>query len=481
MTPTNHFFTVYPGKPQKLTTTCDDPPYDSLISQVIRYACGSIPDTTEVPKHFTAEDSECILIGTEKRDDELLLYTLQHTTLFDDKQSTFRFIPALVVYLKKQSEKAWAPKDLLRKAKDYYDKYITYEATFKANHNVWNHRKFASIPFEVFTSNAIRENPEQTRLRLLGLQKRHLYTVDGVTETDDLSIMTFNVQTYETALRDMETAPGKLKKIVSIIEDSNVDVVAIQEDLNVRPAGVVFQKYTRVAKCTAEQYYWQNRLMENSFLVHKDKTANDVDDLKELQLQEIQVTEGSKTPRCAVLLRIKVGGRPLIICNTHLNGGRWDDKDFRTTVKQKEIQLRAVLRRVRPHIFVGDFNGGPDRVRATHDLDRYDVFKVLSQEEKQLYLDYHTAAHAFLVQKGYVAVYAERDVQKTSLYGAVTDWFYVRKDLPVVDLKVEVINASDVSDHHAVVVRMKIARRRTAVDPHDDELPEWRQAANRKA
>lgn len=478
---TVYCYTVYP-EVEMFEVSCDDPPYDTLLSKCIKVICELYTSigterrdkflelSVKSPVEVFARNAQAILIGaqailTNYKEDVWAVYSLQYSVRFDKKSRKREFVPLMVIYCIADRNIIEAEfthqvrQSMERDATVFYGKYIEHEKKYRELHNVWHFHRFAGVPLEMFMRED-EHNPELKRQHIETV-KDHLVDNPG-TRPESLTILSFNVQTYETALADIQTADEKLRKLADIIERGNTDVVALQEDLSPTPTTFIVPSYERVVVSYAEQYLPENRFMVNSWLVKKDKEQNLSTVLHNRDVAKIQITEKSRTPRSAACIEFNTGTRNIILCNVHINGGRWDDKDFRTTLHQKEDQLKGLLRRILPDIIVGDFNGGPDRVRADHDLKSLPLYKDLSDYEKTLYLDYHVMAHALLREYDYVPAYSEPEVKKTSKYGVVTDWVYVHRSLPVTDVKVEVIDALDVSDHNAVKVTLQFLPREDA-------------------
>ena len=76
-----------------------------------------------------------------------------------------------------------------------------------------------------------------------------------------LRLLTFNVQAYQTA-----KTGAKRERMRVLLESSNADIIALQEDLQSRPAGVMPSFYTVVAQCRAERT--ANGYLYNTILAH---------------------------------------------------------------------------------------------------------------------------------------------------------------------------------------------------------------------
>lgn len=123
----------------------------------------------------------------------------------------------------------------------------------------------------------------------------------------------------------------------------------------------------------------------------------------------------------------------------------------------KEDALRRLLDSRRPpDIIVGDFNGERSPKRARKTLATHPVFQQLrSKQDQTAFLQYYRRCHQMLGQRGYVPAYRDTSLV-TSRYGGLPDWVYVRRGLGATVQSVKVVPADTCSDHHAVLVRLRL-------------------------
>lgn len=144
-------------------------------------------------------------------------------------------------------------------------------------------------------------------------------------------------------------------------------------------------------------------------------------------------------------------GNGIVVVNTHLPGGRFEDRDFRNRVTYKRDMLRDILEAYDfPAVICGDFNGAPDDGDA---LAGYNVYRELATAvDREVFTEYYAGVHTFLRSVGYESI-APRPAS-TSRFGTCPDWIYGRGVAP---REVGLVPAFDgdayLSDHHAVIAR----------------------------
>jgi len=178
----------------------------------------------------------------------------------------------------------------------------------------------------------------------------------------------------------------------------------------------------------------------------------------------IDITDKCEVPRCATFITIgndtsDTNSKPITIANTHICGGRFDDKKFKDIFDVKSNEITDVIAH-NPTIIVGDFNGGYNHEIAKHVLSGYDVYRDLSSEDKELFIRYYTSTHTTLIDSGYEPAYNEYQIGKTSVYGGIPDWIYYLPDV-LVPTQAHTVNFTDINgkrltDHNAVYVSFSI-------------------------
>lgn len=275
-------------------------------------------------------------------------------------------------------------------------------------------------------------------------------TQKGVT----LRILSLNVQEYRVVHRK-DKLQTRLKKL---IEDSNADIVALQEDRE-NHAGLSFGRYNDASSCQSNIRKKNNtNSMRNSFLVHTNR-----DRAIKISAEKnpwIDFKDRCPTARCAAFLNVKIGEHRLIICNVQLCGSPFDEEYVIQSIREKHEKLDEIINtkrmqveqllQKRPDIVLGDFHGDIDTT-TDGTIGRYKL-KSLDLEILQMLEVYRHGIHAFIGEKGYIPAFNRNQVKITNRDGGVVDWIYVKPEVFGKITNIHVLEALDVSTHNALVI-----------------------------
>lgn len=252
------------------------------------------------------------------------------------------------------------------------------------------------------------------------------------------TLMTFNVQNYETANVD---------KIHQFIESIGADIVCLQEDnSNMIKKHDNLSSYEVKSYCLAEFEVWKwGGHLTNTILVKKE-LAPFVESL--VQNNKDYIYEYCPKERCAATIKLNNG---IVISNLHLCGGRFDDPNYQGLTKEKDYSIRKLINKYHPDIILGDFNGEKNPQMAKNRLITHPIYNKLTNESrKQQFLEYYTSGHKVLENNKYQDTYqGDYDKLITSKFGGLPDWIYINPNK--VSFKNTVIhNTLHLSDHNAV-------------------------------
>merc|ERR1712232_623981 len=194
------------------------------------------------------------------------------------------------------------------------------------------------------------------------------------------------------------------------------------------------------------------------------------------------------TPRSAAVAElVHVGsGQHVVVCSTHLCGGRFEDTQFvvesleARNIRAEQIQKlhSSINLSGLPCVIAGDFNvmfngfneGSPFRA----DTERYFMGKLQSAALKlasdcgyapncadytfdDFYVPFQTAVHKVLGDLGYATAYGKSDADesmKSSMRTGCVDWIYVKGVGSMKDERLIAAIAKDLSDHEAMMVKL---------------------------
>jgi len=265
-----------------------------------------------------------------------------------------------------------------------------------------------------------------------------------------VNVLTLNVQAFESCGDECE-------KIFSKMSSYKPDIICTQEDLIDSPFSEIAEAYgyKLVDQCEAE---WHS----GTKLSNKIYTGKDV---KVTESGSKMLKGGCETPRCAVFA--KIGG--VVIVNLHMCGGKFDDSLYDKLSDTRSNDIRDIIRTIKPDLIVGDFNSEPTSESSLKTLSRHPMFKGLSHEEKEKFLEYYTSHHQTLEESGYLPAYTVKTVGKTSIFGGTPDLMYYNPDsLNVKTVKnTEYFIENGLSDHNGVVV--KFDKRKLSGQPSADK------------
>lgn len=296
--------------------------------------------------------------------------------------------------------------------------------------------RFLSIPINVLKTfvSTMQEKKHVERMNSIGL------LATATAEKKRIKVLTFNVQCYERASPD---------QIVAFIEESNADVVCMQE--HVSSVQLPLKKYSLVSLCTGEKTKDNKSRVSNAILITKQLSKQ----VKKMSTDVIKFAKkrADDVERCATI--VCVDG--ICIANVHLTGGRIDDKQFRTLAAQKADQVETLVRAAVPDVIVGDFNAESNDVEALRTLATYPLFLSLGDVDKELFLNYYLAGHKRLQTMGYFTALSELATRPTSIYGGVPDWVYTQKGGRARVVGYERLNTlPHLSDHNALLAIVEL-------------------------
>lgn len=258
-----------------------------------------------------------------------------------------------------------------------------------------------------------------------------------------LSVLTLNVQTYETC-----HAQNTCDAITADLENLRPEVLAVQEDWFDSPADQ-FKGYLLAAKCKAEQL--NGRFLANSIYLRSDVAGS--------APEALDISGGCSVPRCATFVTVK----GIRIANLHACGGRFDDRKYAKMAaeKTKEQHVELVAQK-KPDLIVGDFNADNDPQAAERALQGYELYKKLDEKNKALFRDFFLGHVAALKKRGFMAAYDSRAVGPTSVYGSTVDWMYYKQEVlePVGPPTVVKTIDKKYTDHNGVLVTFRVLNRR---------------------
>ena len=277
-----------------------------------------------------------------------------------------------------------------------------------------------------------------------------IYVTSEKAQMRTISVMTLNVQFYKPSDKHKNNIYSNLyNDIGQIILKYMPDVLCLQEDVSPRPFSLnIGMFYNEIISCEAQKIDWIDSVnyMTNTIFVRNDKN------LSVKTYRQCILPDGGFAPRCAV--SVNVDG--ITISNTHLQGGRYVDEQYKSMVNLKSEEMTNIIETLKPDIIVGDFNGGTNKY-ADILLRDYPVYKALNQVEKQDFIYYLTDVHELLKKKGYSPAYTEDQISKTSVYGGLIDWMYFKKCVTVshVSAIMEILD-NELSDHAGVMVTFEV-------------------------
>lgn len=253
------------------------------------------------------------------------------------------------------------------------------------------------------------------------------------------TLMTLNVKNYQDA---------DISEIYEFIEVHQPDILCLQEDNSkmIKKHRKHLSDYQVISYCKAEDASWSaiGGRLANTILVKKT-----LQDLAE-PLYSIKIHGNCPTPRCAASIIFK---EKATISNIHLCGGRFDDRNYHALKKAKGKSIQRLIDEYQPEIIVGDLNGESTLKGAKKHLKKHPIFKNLSDDEKEIFLKYHTSAHTKLIKNDYQAPYDDH-FGSTSVYGGLPDWIYTKPHIKVTNP--QIIPTLHISDHNAVMVTLHL-------------------------
>ena len=264
------------------------------------------------------------------------------------------------------------------------------------------------------------------------------------------SIVSANVEAYK------EATPAQLAVALVSGGARKPKVVALQEDLvsangsSRMTAAMRDLGYHHVGSCvTNERVVEADALLGNSLFRRADVAQSGA-----TMRSALPRAEGVQVSRCAV--GAVLGG--VRVANAHLTGGRFDDPLALKSTENADIkarQARAVVGRLRPQVFVGDFNGEPKSASALAAWRKYPLFQNLkSGAQRAQFFRYMGSHHDALTAAGFDAVSDARKHGATTSYGVTPDHVYVLKSACSERVRRMPLRAEKLSDHDALEVRL---------------------------
>lgn len=263
---------------------------------------------------------------------------------------------------------------------------------------------------------------------------------------DTIKIITANVGYYLIAgfandgIEEMEK---RCRDILNILVSYNPDIICSQEDL------LVNKNFTPIFENIYKEYgykvinYCQSHIKKINQKLGKTKLGNVIYgkyNLKNIQkirnIDNLDYNQkGCHTkPRCAT--SIIINNYKLI--NTHLCGGRFDDKyamNNKIPKDTKERQMENILKQ-NPDIIVGDLNSSFDN--SNNKVWKEGALNLLFKA------DYKTAIKDYLKKE-------------TSFRSKkVVDWIFYKDDINLIDSKIIKLYTNNfmLTDHHAVYIEI---------------------------
>lgn len=255
--------------------------------------------------------------------------------------------------------------------------------------------------------------------------------------------------------------------------------------------------YGHVSYRTGEDRAWFSALA-NVVLWKRDKFALVQSWRVELATSKdlIPGTTERFTPRAATCVELKHirTEKRVVVCATHLMGGRFEDKSFVAEstygrcVREEQVEkiaesIRSTCSAATPSIIAGDFNvmnlgyreGSPFRQGAQSYFDKQLINDALQMVQPPsdgasalpedcnfdgFYAPFQSRVHQVLDRRlGYVCAYGRTDDtedMKTTLYSGCIDWIYIRNLLSMRDEQVIEVLSHGLSDHNAVTVTLQL-------------------------
>lgn len=238
------------------------------------------------------------------------------------------------------------------------------------------------------------------------------------------TVMSFNIQAFITS--------KQRQSVAQFIQNTNADVVCIQEDTADNKWPELSDRYYVAAQCTTAEN------LSNTILVQTKHKITDA--------RSYDITRSCRTSRCGC----SVNFYGHVITNVHLCGGRFDDRYYMTMTQSKAEELDFMVVAVNPDIVVGDFNAEHTPELAVRTLAKHPVYKNLSMADQATYLRYYISGHDYLKSHGYVPVIANENVS-TSTYGGRPDWIYTRPNKYRISERVIDTIGPQLSDHNALL------------------------------
>lgn len=263
---------------------------------------------------------------------------------------------------------------------------------------------------------------------------------------DTTKIITVNVGYYLLAgfandgIEEMEK---RCRDILNILVSYNPDIICTQEDL------LVNKNFTPIFENIYKEYgykvinYCQSHIKKINQKLGKNKLGNVIYgkyNLKNIQkiinIDNLDYNQkGCHTkPRCAT--SILINNYKLI--NTHLCGGRFDDKyamNNKIPKDTKERQMENILKQ-NPDIIVGDLNSSYDN--SNNKVWKEGALNLLFRA------DYKTAIKDYLKKE-------------TSFRSKkVVDWIFYKDDINLINSKIIKLYTNNfmLTDHHAVFIEI---------------------------
>lgn len=166
-----------------------------------------------------------------------------------------------------------------------------------------------------------------------------------------LSVMTYNIHHANPPSRPDYI---DIEAIARVINDSGVDVVALQEvDVNNQRSGETLDQAREIAERTGMQHFFAKGidLLGGEYGV-AILSKYPIVQTKRYALPMIKGTKGE--PRALAVATLLVDGKKVIIANTHL------DLTEENRLRQAEFIVRKLKKKRHPVILCGDLNAAPD-------------------------------------------------------------------------------------------------------------------------
>jgi len=247
----------------------------------------------------------------------------------------------------------------------------------------------------------------------------------------NVKLLSLNVEFYNR-LRN----PSHLSDFGDSLSSLNCDLICLQEDSSDEKDWI--KGYSRIV-------YHHSRYCTNSIWCKNSKLKY-VKEVGNFKLPSVGPS------RFCVFVNFK----DIIIANTHLTGGRYDDVNFKTNTLIKDQQVYSIIKKTNPDIILGDFNGDVSvSQRTITALSNYYFYNNLNSKDKQTFIEFWSGGHSMLKNMNYKNVFDDYDeIPTTSIFNSNPDHIYYKKNILVKDLEIIDTIKNNYTDHNGIIVEI---------------------------